>query len=64
MKDFIAFLDVRRCKNWARKISSWKYLFEDLFCQIFQSTEYLISDLHSELLLGGVEGQQLQQLII
>ena len=26
MKDFIAFLDVRRCKNWARKISSWKYL--------------------------------------
>ena len=25
MKDFSAFLDMRRCKNWAHKIS-WKYL--------------------------------------
>jgi len=26
MKDFSAFLDIRRHKNWAHKISSWKYL--------------------------------------
>ena len=26
MKDFSAFLVVRRYKNWAHKISSWKYL--------------------------------------
>ena len=29
-----------------------------------QSTEWLISDLHSELLSGGIEGWQLQWLII
>ena len=33
MKDFNAFLDLRRYKNWAHKIASWKYLSEDLFCQ-------------------------------
>ena len=26
MKDFSAFLDLRRYKNWAHKISFWKYL--------------------------------------
>ena len=26
MKEFSAFLDTRRCTNWAYKISSWKYL--------------------------------------
>ena len=26
MKNFNVFLDVRRCKNWAHRISSWKYL--------------------------------------
>ena len=26
MKDFSGFLDMRRCKNWAHKISSWEYL--------------------------------------
>ena len=26
MKDFSAFLDMRRYKNWAHKIGSWKYL--------------------------------------
>ena len=26
MKDFSAFLDLRRFKNWAHKISSWEYL--------------------------------------
>ena len=33
MKDFSAFLDVRKYKNWAHKISSWKYLSEDLSFQ-------------------------------
>ena len=33
MKYFSAFLDMRRCKNWAHKICSWKYLSEELFCQ-------------------------------
>ena len=35
MKDFSAFLDMRRCKNWAHKIDSWKYLSEELFCRFF-----------------------------
>ena len=26
MKDFSTFLDMKRCKNWAHKISSWEYL--------------------------------------
>ena len=38
MKEFSAFLDMRRCKNCAPKICSWKYLSEDLFCQFCQST--------------------------
>ena len=52
MKDFSVFLDVRRYKNWARKISSWEYLSEDLFCQFSRSTECLIPGLHPELLQG------------
>ena len=35
MKDFSAFLDMRRYKNWAHEIIFWKYLLEDLFCQFF-----------------------------
>lgn len=38
MKDFSAFLDTKTCKNWPHKVSSWKYLSEDLFCQLSQST--------------------------
>ena len=60
MKDFSAFPDVRRYKNWVHKIDSWKILSEDLFCQFFQSIECLISALHPELLSGGAESQQLQ----
>ena len=41
------------------KSASENTLFEDLFCQIFQSAEGLISGLHLELPSGGVEGQQL-----
>ena len=35
MKDFSAFLDLGKYKNWAHinKIGSWKYLSEDLSCQ-------------------------------
>ena len=35
MKEFSALLDMRKYKNWAHKISSWKYLSEELFCQFF-----------------------------
>ena len=34
MKDFSAFLDRRRYKNWAHK-TFWKFLSQDLFCQFF-----------------------------
>ena len=60
MKDFSAFLDMRRCKKWAHKIFS----SEDLFCQFSQSAECLTPDLHPELLSGGVQGQQLQWLML
>ena len=55
MKDFSAFLDRRRYKNWAHKISSHEYLFEELPCQFSQNTECLISALHSGLLQGVLE---------
>ena len=49
MKGLSAFVDMRRCKNWAHNICSWKYLSEDLFCQFSraQSTSFLISTLNS-----------------
>ena len=50
MKDFSVFLDRRRYKIWAYKISFWKYLFEDLFCQFLpehKSALLLISTLNS-----------------
>ena len=55
---------MRRYKNWAHKISSQKYLTNDLSCQCFLSTGWLISALHPELLSGDVENQQLQQHMI
>ena len=63
MKDFCAFLEMRRYKNWAHKIGSWKYLNYRKSCSaVFpQSTECLIFALHPELFSGSVEGQQLQQ---
>ena len=59
----VLFLDMGRYKNWAPKISSWKYLPENVSCQFppASRTEGLISVLHPELLSWGVEGQQLQQ---
>ena len=53
----LPFLDMRRYKNLAHKIGSWKYLSEDLSCQFFLNIEYFISALHLELLTGGVESQ-------
>ena len=49
MKGLSAFLDMKRCKNWAHNISSWKYLYEELFCQFSraQSASFLISTLNS-----------------
>ena len=61
----LSFLDMRRCKIWARKISSWKYLLIPI-CRpvllVSQSTERLIPDLHPELQSECVEGQLLQWL--
>ena len=65
MKNVSAFLDMRRYKNWADKIGSRKYPSENLFCQFpttsVQSASFLLSP---TLLSEGVEGQQLQQLLI
>ena len=49
MKDINAFLDMRRYKNWAQKICSWKCLSEDLSCQAFpeQNAPSLLSTLNS-----------------
>ena len=47
--------------NWSNLAAAAAEAFSASF---FQSTERLISDLHSELLLWVVEGQQLQQLMI
>ena len=41
VKDFTAFLDVRRCKNWAHKISSWKCRTANLSASFSQSPKYL-----------------------
>ena len=35
VKDFSAFLDMKRNKNWTHTISSWKHPSEDLSCQFF-----------------------------
>ena len=61
MNDFTAFLDIRRCKNWAHKICSWKYITSvGLFCQFFpEHTECFIPDLHPKLFSVGVEGLRL-----
>ena len=47
MKEFSAFLDMRRYKNWAHKISSWKYLpVLPVFLRA-QGASFLISTLNS-----------------
>ena len=38
MKDSCVFLDIRRYKNQANKIGSWKYLSEDPCCQSHHTT--------------------------
>ena len=43
-------------------ITFWFNIYS--ICQLSQSTEYLILDLHLELLSGTVKGQQLQQLVM
>ena len=40
MKGISAFLDVRRCKNWANKNGFWKCLSENLCCKFF--SEYRV----------------------
>ena len=64
MKDVSAFLDMRRCKNWAQNllltVSKYLKTCSDSF---FQSTECLIPDLCPELDSGDVE-DQLHELMI
>ena len=52
-------IDMRRCKDWDREISSWKYLSKDLFHQFPWSTECLT--FQPEFASGRVAGLQLQQ---
>ena len=54
VNDFSAFLELKRWKNWAYKIFSWKHLSEDLF-RVSSNTECLIPDFHLELLSRCVE---------
>ena len=66
MKDFSAFLDLRRFKNWAHKISSWEYL--TTWRPVMQVPPYPHPNpeqeaaflLSTALLSGGVGGHQLQ----
>ena len=60
-----AFLGMRRCKN----LGSRKSLPENTYLKagssgFFPEHRMLISDLHRELLSGGVEGQQLAVVIM
>jgi len=59
MKDFGAFQDIRRNKNWliksAPKMSNY---LKTCSANFSQSTESLLSALHPELLSGDVENQQ------
>ena len=53
MKDFSAFLDMRRCKNWTHKSLENIYL-KTCIASFSQSTDCLIPDLHPELLTAVV----------
>ena len=55
MKDFIAFIDVRRHKNWAHKNQLLRISIERLSCQFSWGTEGLVSALHPELLQEVLE---------
>ena len=47
-RDFSAFLDMRRCKNWAHKVISWEYLTSwRLTVHFSQSASFLLSTLNS-----------------
>ena len=70
MKEFSAFLDMRRYKNWAHKISSLEYLnyLKTCLASFSLSMACLISAvlrlLLFEVLSGSVEDKQLQQHLI
>ena len=66
MKDFSAFLDVRRCKNWAQKNQLLKRpnALKTCSARYSSSAEAPIPGLHPELPSGDVKGQQLQQHMI
>ena len=66
MKDFSAFLDVRRCKNWAHKNQLLKRpnALKTCSARYSSSAEAPIPGLHPELPSGDVKGQQLQQHMI
>ena len=65
-EDFSAFLDTRKCKNWAHKnllLKISNYL-KTCSASFSQSAGGLLAALHPELLSGDIEGQQLQQRMI
>ena len=62
MNDVGAFLNTRRCKNWAHENHLLKTY--GLSASFPQSTKCLILDLHPEILSEDATGQQLQQVII
>ena len=65
MKDFSAFIDMADTRIGLIKLASGNIqLSEDLFCQLFSSTECFPSALHPELLSRDSENQQLQQQMI
>ena len=61
MKDFSAFLDIRRYKNWAHKIRYITVCRPVLSVASLPPQAQCLSAFHPELLSVGVESQQLQE---
>ena len=64
MKDFGAFLDMQRYKNWAHKILKASNYLKTARSPLppTPSTECLVSALHPKLFLGGVENHKLRSM--
>ena len=55
MKDFSVFLNMRRYKNWLIKLAPENAYLKIYSASFSWSIEYLISDLHPELLSGKLK---------
>ena len=64
MKDFRAFLDMRRCKIGLIKFSPENIFLKKFSTHFSWSTDYLMPDIHPKLPSSGDEDQQLQRLKI